>query len=58
MLPIGIDEWLEQGKTYDYLRYFLENNVGMLRQWLNEDRIKDGDRFVSNKDLIDWILMK
>lgn len=29
--------------------------IGMLRQWLNEDRIKDAERFVTNKDLEDWL---
>ena len=26
-------------------------NIGMLRQWLNEDRIKDVDKFVTNEQL-------
>ena len=30
-------------------------NVGMLRQWLNEDRIKDVDRFVTNEELEHWL---
>lgn len=29
--------------------------VGMLRQWLNEDRIKDADRFVTNEDILEWL---
>lgn len=30
-------------------------NIGRLRQWLNEDRIKDGARFVTNEDLEHWL---
>lgn len=26
-------------------------NIGMLRQWLNEDRITDPDKMVTNEDL-------
>lgn len=33
----------------------LELSIGMLRQWLNEDRIKDGSKMVSNEDIHDWI---
>lgn len=30
-------------------------NVGMLRQWLNEDRISDPKRMVTNADLLHWL---
>ncbi len=30
-------------------------NVGMLRQWLNEDRITDPKRMVTNEDLLTWL---
>lgn len=30
-------------------------NIGMLRQWLNEDKIKDAKSFVTNQDISDWI---
>ena len=33
----------------------LKQNVGMLRQWLNEDRIKDPARFVTNEELNHWL---
>ena len=33
-------------------------NVGMLRQWLNEDRIKDADKFVTNEELEHWLGLK
>lgn len=29
--------------------------IGMLRQWLNEDRIMEGKRFVTNEDLLHWL---
>lgn len=33
----------------------LEIKIGMLRQWLNEERIKDADRFVTNDDIKMWL---
>lgn len=30
-------------------------DVGMLRQWLNEDRITDTEKMVKNEDIIYWI---
>lgn len=36
----------------------IKNNIGMLRQWLNEDRITDVDKMVDNKDLEHWIFNK
>lgn len=32
-------------------------NIGMLRQWLNEDRITDTKRLVSNDDIKHWIFI-
>lgn len=32
-----------------------EIQIGMLRQWLNEDRIKDADRFVTNEQIKYWL---
>jgi hypothetical protein len=29
--------------------------VGMLRQWINEERIKDPDKFVTNEQLLEWL---
>lgn len=36
----------------------LEKNVGMMRHWLNEDRIKDAERFVTNEELLTWFSLK
>ena len=33
----------------------LRKNVGMMRQWLNEDRITDPKKMVDNKDLLHWL---
>ena len=33
----------------------MEQRVGMLRQWLNEDRITDAGRVVSNEQLLYWL---
>lgn len=33
----------------------LRRNIGMLRQWLNEDRIKEAKYFVTNEDLEHWL---
>jgi hypothetical protein len=30
-------------------------NIGMLRQWLNEDRITDATRMVTNQDIKHWL---
>jgi hypothetical protein len=33
----------------------LKQDIGMLRQWLNEDRITDSNRMVTNKEIAMWI---
>lgn len=33
----------------------LTRRIGHLRQWLNEDRIKDADRFVTNEQIEFWL---
>lgn len=33
----------------------LNIRIGMLRQWLNEERIKDAKYFVTNEDIHDWL---
>lgn len=33
----------------------IETRIGMLRQWLNEERIKDGKYFVTNEDIEHWL---
>lgn len=30
-------------------------NIGMLRQWLNENRITDPNKMVSNEDILHWL---
>ena len=30
-------------------------NINMLRQWLNEDRIDDPDKMVTNEQLLTWL---
>lgn len=32
----------------------LIEDVGMLRQWLNEDRITDPNKMVTNEEIINW----
>lgn len=32
-----------------------EMRIGMLRQWLNEDRITDVDKLVTNDDIKHWL---
>ena len=29
--------------------------IGMLRQWLNEDRITEPKKMITNEDIIDWL---
>ena len=33
----------------------LEERVGMLRQWLNEDRITDPEKLITNYDIKYWL---
>jgi hypothetical protein len=33
----------------------LHRNIGMLRQWLNEDRITDPKKMVTNEDIKHWL---
>lgn len=44
---------LHQQQIQDLKKLF-NKDIGMLRQWLNEDRIKDGSRFVTNEELKTW----
>ena len=34
----------------------LKKYIGMLRQWLNEDRIDDSKKMVTNEQIEDWLL--
>ena len=33
----------------------MKPRIGMLRMWLNEDRIKDAKRFVTNEQIEHWL---
>lgn len=33
----------------------IEQRIGMLRQWLNEDRITDPKRMITNEDIKHWL---
>lgn len=37
------------------IQYPFETRVGMLRQWLNEDRITEPDRMVTNEQIMVWL---
>lgn len=32
-------------------------NIGMLRQWLNEDRISDPEKMITNEDIASWLTL-
>ena len=34
---------------------YSEQNIGFLRQWLNEDRITDPKKMISNEDIKHWL---
>ena len=35
----------------------LVQNVGFLRQWLNEDRITDPNKMITNEDILRWLAL-
>jgi len=37
------------------IQFPFETRVGMLRQWLNEDRITEPDRMVTNEQIMVWL---
>lgn len=49
--PMGVSEWIEHGKKYGYYEYLLDKNVGQLRQWLNEERITEPGKMVTDEKL-------
>lgn len=62
----GIVDWQVTEKLYKYILQSTEEaiaeerektskNIWMLRQWLNEDRIDDQKKMVTNEDLEYWI---
>ncbi len=42
----------------EQMRMELEKNVGMLRQWLNEDRITDSKKMVTNEQILSMLNFK
>jgi len=48
----GIEDWLEGKLTAIEKRHKI--SVGMLRQWLNEDRITDPKKMVTNEQIEIW----
>jgi hypothetical protein len=36
----------------------MNKEIGMLRQWLNEDRITDPKKMVTNEELLIWLTPK
>lgn len=53
-LPIGneIKQFIKDIRKQDEEE--LIKNIGFLRQWLNEDRITDVSRMVTNEQLLRW----
>lgn len=56
----GLDLNQHLGTAISFILDLLEKqkkelNVDMLRQWLNEDRITDPKKIVTNKDIKDWL---
>lgn len=41
-------------KTFELLDEKQEKSLGLMRQWLNEDRITDPQKMVTNEDLKIW----
>jgi hypothetical protein len=65
-MSCGKDGFAKSNKLYVEIVEFIDSlldkqredltvKVGMLRQWLNEERIKRADRFVTNKQLLEWL---
>jgi len=42
-------------KDGESIQFPFETRVGMLRQWLNDDRITDSSRMVTNEDIMVWL---
>jgi hypothetical protein len=56
-MPDAFDHWLGQLDGQEYMDYAQEwgeitqSGIGALRQWLNEDRITDPKKMVTNEDI-------
>lgn len=48
---------LEKCKKHNLEDYkaSLIKKIGLLRQWLNEDRITEPKKMITNKDIKDWL---
>ena len=72
-VPIGVSNWIEYGKKYNYDKYLQDRfykegringeeeilkNVGFLRQLLNEDRITDSNKMITNEYIINVLKQK
>src|ERR1035437_1070234 len=55
---IDVSTWKNIGEKYGYFNFFERKNIGMLRQWLNEDRITDPKRMITNEDIIKFLTNK
>jgi len=62
--PMGVSEWMRIGKLHGYHDYWKDmtriaveeefvKNIGMLRQWLNEDR--KCEPMVTNDEIKHWL---
>lgn len=64
-MPEAFDNWvsgLDIDDTIDYADNFIttllekqEREISMLRQWLNEDRITDPTKMITNDDIKHWL---
>ena len=51
-------EELPEGTTHyltDIELNKLKRNIGLLRQWINEDRIDDPDKMITNEQIKNWL---
>ena len=45
---------IKQAEEREQKRIF--SKIGFMRQWLNEDRIKDPERMVTSEQLLSWLI--
>jgi len=48
------DRKFVEGTLKNLINNVLRNKIGFLRQWLNEDRITDPNKLVTNQELLRW----
>ncbi len=56
--PINTFSEETQKEIIELFKNHLKKNIGMMRQWLNEERITDPKKMVDNKDLEYWLFLK